>query len=146
MITNHTALRVARPTDHLDAVVDFYTTGLGLRVIGAFEDHDGFDGVMLGIPGASYHLEFTRKQGHEAGRAPTEDNLLVLYIPDRAAWQGVVDRMHAAGHSPVPSFNPYWDRHGVTFEDPDGYRVVLQGAAWPPDAPLTAQRRQDNSQ
>jgi hypothetical protein len=30
----------------------------------------------------------------------------------------------------VPSFNPYWDRDGVTFEDPDGYRIVLQKAAW----------------
>jgi len=30
----------------------------------------------------------------------------------------------------VPSFNPYWDRDGVTFEDPDGYRVVVQRAAW----------------
>ncbi|WP_416171653.1 hypothetical protein [Haematobacter missouriensis] len=35
------------------------------------------------------------------------------------------------GHEPVPSFNPYWDRGGRTFEDPDGYRVVLQNAAWP---------------
>lgn len=27
-------------------------------------------------------------------------------------------------------FNPYWDRLGLTFEDPDGDRVVLQNAAW----------------
>jgi hypothetical protein len=31
----------------------------------------------------------------------------------------------------VRAFNPYWDRHGKTFADPDGYRVVLQHAAWP---------------
>ncbi len=130
MITSQTTLRVARPTDRLEAVVDFYTTGLGLYIIGHFEDHDGFDGVMLGIPGASYHLEFTRKRGHEVGRAPTEDHLLVFYLPDRAEWQRVIDRMRGAGHSPVASFNPYWDKLGVTFEDPDGYRVVLQGAAW----------------
>jgi len=37
----------------------------------------------------------------------------------------------AAGHAPVPSFNPYWDVDGKTFEDPDGYRVVVQHAAWP---------------
>lgn len=130
MITSHTTLRVARPTDHLEAVIDFYTTGLGLHIIGHFEDHDGFDGVMLGIPGASYHLEFTRKRGHAVGRAPTEDNLLVFYHPDRGEWQRVVDRMRGAGHAPVASFNPYWDKEGITFEDPDGYRVVLQRAAW----------------
>jgi hypothetical protein len=38
--------------------------------------------------------------------------------------------MRAAGFAPVASFKPYWDRQGVTFEDPDGYRVVLQNAAW----------------
>ncbi len=26
--------------------------------------------------------------------------------------------------------NPYWDKLGRTFEDPDGYRVVLQNADW----------------
>jgi hypothetical protein len=38
--------------------------------------------------------------------------------------------MMAAGYEPVSSFNPYWDRVGRTFEDPDGYRVVLQNAVW----------------
>lgn len=38
--------------------------------------------------------------------------------------------MKLQGFPTVPSFNPYWDRQGVTFEDPDGYRVVLQNAAW----------------
>jgi hypothetical protein len=39
--------------------------------------------------------------------------------------------MEHHGHRPVKSFNPYWDKKGKTFEDPDGYRVVLQHAAWP---------------
>jgi hypothetical protein len=38
--------------------------------------------------------------------------------------------MRAAGFAPVTSFNPYWDVDGVTFEDPDGYRVVIQQASW----------------
>ena len=124
-------LRVARPTDDLDAVIRFYRDGLGFAVVGHFADHDGFDGVMLGHACAGYHLEFTRKAGHPAGRAPTEDNLLVFYLSDAAAWQQAVGRMVAAGYAPVPAFNPYWDRHGKTFEDPDGYRVVLQNARWP---------------
>jgi catechol 2,3-dioxygenase-like lactoylglutathione lyase family enzyme len=124
-----TVLRVARPTDRLDDVVRFYTEGLGLSRLGEFRDHDGFDGVMLGAPGAPYHLEFTRKRGHAAGRAPTRDNLLVFYLPDPREWQAAVDRMIGAGYEPVASFNPYWDRDGLTFQDPDGYRVVLQRAA-----------------
>ena len=123
-------LRVARPTDDIEALLPFYCGGMGLNVLYRFQNHDGFDGVMLGAEGAPYHLEFTHAQGHVAGRAPTEDHLLVFYLPEPAAWRHAVDRMKAAGFDPVAAFNPYWDRNGVTFEDPDGYRVVLQNASW----------------
>jgi catechol 2,3-dioxygenase-like lactoylglutathione lyase family enzyme len=123
-------LRVARPTDNINSLLKFYCEGLGLRVLYHFEDHQGFDGVMLGTEGAPYHFEFTRSVGHTAGRAPSEDHLLVFYHPDRQAWQCAVDQLRKCGFDPVPAFNPYWDRQGLTFEDPDGYRVVLQNAAW----------------
>lgn len=123
-------LRVARPTDNLEALLRFYEQGLGLAVLYRFEDHDGFDGVMLGQSGAPYHFEFTTKRGHIVGRAPTPDNLLVIYLPEVEHWQAAVQRLKEAGFDPVPAFNPYWDRAGVTFEDPDGYRIVLQNAAW----------------
>jgi catechol 2,3-dioxygenase-like lactoylglutathione lyase family enzyme len=126
-----TPIRIARPTSDLDAVVKFYRDGLGLRELCRFENHDGFDGVMLGRPGEAYHFEFTRAHGHDAGRAPTADNLVVLYFPDRAEWNAAIVRMKQNGNSPVPSFNPYWDREGVTFEDCDGYRVVFQNSVWP---------------
>lgn len=113
------------------AVVQFYRDGLGLEVLGQFRDHDGFDGVMLGRKGAAYHLEFTHKAGHSVGRAPTEDNLLVFYLPDETEWRAVVGRLEKSGFKPVTAFNPYWDKKGKTFEDPDGYRVVLQNANWP---------------
>ena len=125
-----TKIRFARPTDRLDDVVRFYRDGLGLQELARFEDHEGFDGVMLGQPGAAWRLEFTHAYGHAAGRAPTQDNLLVFYLPEETAWRAAVNRMRERGHEVVPSFNPYWDRQGVTFEDPDGYRVVLQNAAW----------------
>lgn len=128
----HVQMRVARPTDQLEAVVRFYRDGLGLEELGSFADHEGFDGVMLGSRGGAYHLEFTHHRGHAVGRAPTKDNLIVFYLPDRAEWEEAVRRMIAAGHSPVPSYNPYWDLVGKTFEDPDGYRVVLQNASWVP--------------
>ena len=127
---NSTTLRVARATDHLEEVLHFYQSGVGLTRLGSFEDHDGFDGVILGVPHAPYHLEFTRNRDHVAGRAPNQDHLLVFYLPDQRDWTEAVNRMTAAGYPPVPSFNPYWDRAGRTFEDPDGYRVVLQNAAW----------------
>lgn len=121
-------LRVARPTDDLDALLRFYQDGLGFEVLYRFEGHDGFDGVMLGHRGAPYHFEFTRAHAHPAGRSSSQDNLLVFYLPDAIAWQAATKRMKKAGFAQVPAFNPYWDRSGVTFEDPDGYRVVLHNS------------------
>ena len=79
------ALRVARFTINLMALLRFCCNGLGLQ-------------------------QFTRCQ--------------------RATWQAAVRRMETAAFALVLSYNPYWDEHGRTFEDPDGYRVVLQRAAW----------------
>ena len=123
-------MRVARPTAHLEQAVRFYTEGLGLQILDHFENHEGFDGVMVGIPGASYHFEFTHQRGHKVGFAPTQDNLIVFYLPNQLEWQEVVDRMKAIGYEPVESYNPYWDMAWATFEDPDGYRVVLQNDQW----------------
>jgi len=129
-MTDHPILRVARPTDDLDRLIRFYRDGLGFEVLHRFADHDGFDGVMLGGRNAPWHLEFTRTRAHAAGRAPSPDHLLIFYLPDRAEWDAAVRRMKDTGYAPVPAFNPYWDRNGLTFEDPDGYRIVLQNAAW----------------
>lgn len=118
-------LRVARPSDNIDALIPFYVDGLGFELLYRFAQHDDFDGIMLGHKGAGYHLEFTSKAGHAVGRAPTQDNLLVFYLPDGDDFDAAVARMEKAGFGAVTSFNPYWDRCGKTFEDADGYRVVL---------------------
>jgi len=34
------------------------------------------------------------------------------------------------GVEPVPAANPYWTEHGVTVEDPDGFRAVLVPERW----------------
>ena len=124
-------LRIARPSDDPERTAAFYCDGLGFEILGSFQDHDGFDGVMLGHRDAGYHIELTREHGHPAGRAPNAEHLLIFYLPDEREWESAIERMTAQGHEPVKSNNPYWDRHGKTFEDPDGYRVVLQNASAP---------------
>lgn len=123
-------LRIARPTDHLVAIANMYCLGLGFEQLGAFEDHQGFDGIMLGHPHHAYHLEFTHHRGVVVGRAPTQDNLLVFYLPEIEYWQEMCHQMLAGGFQRVKAYNPYWDANGQTFEDLDGYRVVLQARAW----------------
>jgi hypothetical protein len=56
--------------------------------------------------------------------------LIVFYLPDHGAWEAACARAAAHGFMRVASFNPYWDASGQTFEDPDGYRIVLQNAGW----------------
>ncbi|KAH8724396.1 hypothetical protein GQ44DRAFT_727756 [Phaeosphaeriaceae sp. PMI808] len=125
-------VRIARPTNSISSLLPFYTTGLGFTITGSFTQHAGFDGVMLGHPDLPYHLEFTTQEGHDAGRAPSKDNLLVFYLPVEEEWNGAVARMEGAGYSAVKSWNPYWDgeEKGKTFEDADGWRVVLFNEAW----------------
>ena len=107
-----------------------YCNGLGLAVIGSFEDHDGFDGVMLGRAGCDYHFEFTHRPSDPVVPTPTGEDLVVFYIDEPSEWQAACANMRAAGFRQVDSFNPYWDVAGRTFEDHDGYRVVLQRARW----------------
>jgi catechol 2,3-dioxygenase-like lactoylglutathione lyase family enzyme len=119
-------VRVARPTDRLEEVVRFYRDGLGLVEIDRFGGHDGFSGVMLGLPGTEYHLEFTTQVGGSPGEAPSGENLLVLYFGSAAEAAAVAERLAGLGHYPVRAENPYWEKAGaVIVEDPDGWRVVL---------------------
>lgn len=121
-------VRFARPTDRLDDVVRFYRDGIGLQIIDQFggEGHHGYTGVILGLPGRRYHLEFTQHDEGSPCPAPTRDNLLVLYLPQRDSILPIVDRLRTLGHEPVEPENPYWAApRGWTFEDPDGWRVVL---------------------
>lgn len=123
-------MRIARPTDNLAEIAEMYSKGLGFTVLAQFTDHEGFDGVILGHPQQPHHIEFTAQRGHRVGKAPTKDHLLVFYIPDKDEWDESCKQMIAAGFRGVRSYNPYWDIQGKTFEDPDGYRVVLQNDAW----------------
>lgn len=123
-------LRIARPTTRLDEVVDQYVQGLGMNLFFRFQDHDGYDGVMAGWEGQDYHLEFTTHVAHPVGPPPDDEHLLVFYFPETGEWEQVCQNMVAAGFQQVPSRNPYWDVSGKTFLDLDGYRVVIQNAAW----------------
>ncbi len=119
-------VRIARPTDKLQEIERFYCQGLGLRKLGGFENHNGYDGLMLGLPGFAYHLEFTQHEEGSPCPAPSKDNLLVLYIPDRKRLSSVVQRLVQLGYLEVEPESPYWKEKGaVTVEDPDGWRLVL---------------------
>ncbi|WP_225094701.1 VOC family protein [Streptomyces sp. CoH27] len=123
------AVRFARPTARYDDVLVFYRDVLGLPVLAQWRDHQGYDGVVLGLPGTPVHMELLQHGDPPRIPEPHPENQLVLYLRDPEAVSVAVRRLTEAGHSPVPSANPYWPDHGaVLFEDPDGWHIVL--APW----------------
>ena len=122
---NVAQIRIARPTDKIDKIKRFYGEGLGLTVVGSFNKHEGYTGVMFGLPDHDYHLEFTQHEDGSPCPAPTKDNLLVFYLPDKNEQEKIAEKLFTMGYKPVPPDNPYWKEKGITIEDPDGWRVVL---------------------
>jgi hypothetical protein len=131
MIPIDAVMRVARPTDNLEQITKMYADGLGFEVIGGFDGHGDFSGRMLGHPKHHYHLEFTTHSKEKAGSAPTLENILVYYVPDDVEFAGAIDRISSSGFKKVDSFNPYWQGYAQTFEDLDGYRVVINNGDSP---------------
>jgi uncharacterized glyoxalase superfamily protein PhnB len=114
-------LRVARHTERLDEVVAFYRDGIGLEELGRFRDHDGYDGVFLGVPGTNAHLELTAGGSHGTP-TPHPETLLVFYLDEADAVTAVLAKVGAERVVPA---NPYWAANGTTLKDPDGFLVVL---------------------
>lgn len=128
--SNH--VRIARPSRDLARAERFWVEGLGLEVLHRKEAVSAGDDalLMLGWPQAGWHLELVGDTESETPPAPTEEDLLVLYLGGPIDGD-VIDRLVAAGGERVASRNPYWDAWGVTFLDPDGYRLVLSHRQWP---------------
>ncbi len=123
-------LRIARATNDLKRISKMYSEGLGLSILGSFENHDGFDGVMLGHEECDYHFEFTREHSGQAPRSNSVEQLIVFYVGNAEKADKLKLRMINAGFSTVKSHNPYWEQHGHTIEDFEGYRVDLCHRSW----------------
>lgn len=131
-IDGRSHIRIARPSRDLVAAERFWAQGLGLSVVwraeGGFEPGE-HDLLMLGRPDAGWHLELVHERARPVEPRPTEEDLLVVYL-DGPVPDDLVARLEAHGGKRLPSPNPYWNRWGVTVEDPDGYRLVLCERGW----------------
>lgn len=123
-------VRIARPTDKFEAVIDFYVNGLGLKEIQQFKGNRGYEGVIIGLPDVNYHLEFTHHIDGSPCLAPTKDNLLVFYITNKNEINKVSNRLQKMGYGEVEPDNGYWKGQGITIEDPDGWRIVLMNRSY----------------
>jgi 5-methylcytosine-specific restriction endonuclease McrA len=133
MIDPTAAIRLARPSRDLAAAERFYADGLGLQVLyrASAESSDEHDLIMLGWRQASWHLELVGGPHLTVAPSPTAEDLLVLYL-SAPVDEALIARLERAGGRRVAQ-GAYWDRWGVTVEDPDGYRLVLSSRAWSND-------------
>lgn len=129
-MVNEVAVRIARPCTDLAAAERFYVEGLGLALLHriAANRPGEHDLLILGRREASWHLELVGGADLTVRPAPTAQDLLVLYL-GRPIDDATIDGLKQAGGRVVAQ-GPYWDRWGVTVEDPDGYRVVLSSQSW----------------
>lgn len=126
---NLKAIRVGRPTADLGRIRSFYEQVVGFPVLWSFTDHDGYDGVIFGLPTDAAQLELVRTP-HGDVPAPTNEDALVVCSESESGRDRLVDRLRRAGTVEVdaddPTLNPYWPRAGGrTFVDPDGYRLIV---------------------
>lgn len=131
MIDSMTHIRMARPSRDLAAAERFYVDGLGLDVLWRTTERvpGEHDLLMVGPPHASWHFELTHDPEHPLEPTPTVDDLFVVYLGTPVD-EALLERLVTTGGTVVPAHNPYWDEHGVTIADPDGYRLVLCTRTW----------------
>jgi catechol 2,3-dioxygenase-like lactoylglutathione lyase family enzyme len=116
-------LRVARHTNDLEKIENFYIAVLGFERLGGFQNHNGYDGVFIGKTNLGWHFEFT-KSADVANHSFDEDDITVLYPDTILEYTNLINSI-SKNVSFITSKNPYWNQNGKMFLDPDGYRIVI---------------------
>lgn len=117
-------LRIARHTNNIDKIEDFYVTILGFERLGGFQNHNNYDGVFIGKPKLDWHFEFT-KSSEKANHHFDEDDILVLYPETILEYNRLINSVLENNISIITSKNPYWNENGKMFLDPDGFRIIV---------------------
>jgi catechol 2,3-dioxygenase-like lactoylglutathione lyase family enzyme len=118
-------MRVARPTTDIERAITFWTQVVGLEILSRFEDHEGYDGVILGNSGDQWEIEVTHHSSGMPLPSPSEEDIIVLYL-NRELARGITDRLRHAGHPPKEHPNPYWQAmRAFVHTDPDGYTLII---------------------
>lgn len=116
--------RTARHTNDLKPIIDFYTKIIGLKVLGSFENHNDYNGVFIGKPDHTWHLEFTTSK-LKANHKFDNDDILVFYPTEREEYDMILKHIDMYEIEYIDPENPYWKTNGVMIKDPDGYRIVI---------------------
>jgi catechol 2,3-dioxygenase-like lactoylglutathione lyase family enzyme len=117
-------LRVARHTNNLNKIEDFYVNILDFERLGGFQNHNNYDGVFIGKSGVDWHFEFTQSE-EKVHHTFDEDDVTVLYPVTVSEYYIFINRLIDNNICFITSKNPFWNQNGKMFLDPDGYRIVI---------------------
>ncbi|TDP02968.1 VOC family protein [Flavobacterium sp. 245] len=117
-------LRVARHTNDLKRIEDFYVNVLGFEQLGEFQNHNNYNGIFIGKSGLDWHFEFTQSES-VAKHIFDEDDVIVLYPKVIADYNDLISRLIHLNISTITATNPFWNENGKMIQDPDGYRIVI---------------------
>ncbi|MFH6962894.1 VOC family protein [Flavobacterium plurextorum] len=117
-------LRVARHTDNLEIIENFYINILSFERLGDFQNHKDYDGVFIGKTGLDWHFEFTQSKV-KANHSFDEDDVIILYPKTILDYNELIDKLEHHNISTITAVNPFWNENGKMFQDPDGYRIVI---------------------
>ena len=118
--------RLARHTNRLAQLTDFYVTVLGLEILGQFQNHSGYDGVFIGKTGLNWHLEFTQTN-EIVNHMFDEDDLLVFYPETQHDFNRILEQTDRLKIPKLVAKNPYWRENGLIISDPDGLGIIISG-------------------
>lgn len=116
--------RFARHTNDLEQIKTFYIAILGFELLGAFENHNGYDGIFIGKSNENWHLEFTKTKEVICFDFK-EDDTLVFYPENKMEFDLLINKLQSHEIEFIKAKNPYWNENGKMFLDPDGYRILI---------------------
>ncbi|WP_026729842.1 VOC family protein [Flavobacterium denitrificans] len=117
-------LRVARHTDDLKKIEDFYVNVLGFELLGEFQNHNNYNGIFIGKSGLDWHFEFTQSTT-KAKHIFDDDDVIVLYPKSIVDYNELIHKFESLNVSTITAANPFWNVNGKMIQDPDGYRIVI---------------------
>lgn len=118
-------MRVAHPTNDIEQAITFWSRVVGFEILSHFENHDGYDGAILGYPNTQWELEVTRYVSEKPLPSPTDEDIIALYL-GRDEADDIIKRLLLAGHPQIKHPNPYWQGMGASVHtDPDGYTLII---------------------
>ena len=117
-------LRVARHTNNLEKIKDFYINIFEFELLGSFENHNNYDGIFIGKPMLDWHLEFT-KSNEIVNFNSGEEDYLVFYPENKSENDKILENISKNNIEFISPKNPFWNENGKVILDPDGFGMII---------------------